>query len=88
MTKTTKKWARHVHMKEGALRGWCMKCPAARRHAALRSVARKDGYGVTVRRLNFLSNVANRRNNRMLHSIASRDLRWAERTLGHKTRSR
>jgi hypothetical protein len=88
MVKTTKKWARHVHMKEGALKGWCAKCPAARRHAALRSVAKKDGYAAAVRRLNFLSNVASRRNNRGLHAVARRDLRWVERALGHKPRTR
>ncbi|MFZ0891439.1 MAG: hypothetical protein WB778_10020 [Thermoplasmata archaeon] len=86
MVKTSKKWARHVHMKEGALKGWCVKCPAERRRKALRSVARKDGYAVTVRRLNFLRNVADRRNNRPLRTIASRDILWVERTLGKKKR--
>jgi hypothetical protein len=87
MVKTSKKWARHVHMKEGALKGWCAKCPAERRRKALRSVVRKDGYAVTVRRLNFLRNVANRRNNQTLRTTASRDILWIERTLGKKERA-
>jgi hypothetical protein len=75
------KWARHVHVKSGALKGWCEKCPATRRHAALRSVARRDGYATAVRRLNFLRNVANRKDNRRLATVAAVDLRWAQRTL-------
>jgi hypothetical protein len=68
-------------MTPGALRGWCAKCPAAKRHAALRGVVRRDGYAVTVRRLNFLRNVADRKNNRGLRTVAERDLRWVRR--GH-----
>jgi hypothetical protein len=67
-------------MKEDSLRGWCAKCSAKARHAAIRAVVRREGYGVTVRRLNFLRNVANRRNNRGLREIAGRDLRWTQRT--------
>jgi hypothetical protein len=80
-SRRTKKWARHIHLKEGALRGWCEKCPAARRHAALRSVARHDGYAKAVRRLNFLRNVANRKDNKRLAVVAGRDLRWAQKSL-------
>jgi hypothetical protein len=75
------RWARHVHVKAGALGGWCEKCPAARRHAALRNVVRHDGYATAVRRLNFLRNVASRRDNRRLATVAGQDLRWAQRTL-------
>jgi Family of unknown function (DUF5771) len=88
MENTTRKWARHVHMKEGALKGWCAKCPAARRRKALRSVVRKDGYAVAIRRLNFLRNVANRRSNRTLRTIANRDILWVERTFARKKRTR
>jgi hypothetical protein len=77
--KRPRRWSRHIHMKAGALRGWCAKCPAARRHTALRSVQRTDGYAVTVRRLNYLRNVANRRNNPDLRTVAARDIRWLER---------
>jgi hypothetical protein len=83
----TRKWSRHVHVKEGALKGWCSKCPAARRRRALRSVARSAGYATAIRRLNFLRNVANRRDNTGLRTAASRDIVWAERTLGKKKRS-
>jgi hypothetical protein len=82
MVDAKKKWARHVHMKAGALKGWCVHCPAALRRKALRSVVRKDGYATAVRRLNFLRNVANRQNNKSLHTVASRDILWLERTVG------
>jgi hypothetical protein len=75
------RWARHVHIKAGAMKGWCAQCPAAKRHSALRSVAKSDGYGVTVRRLNFLANVANRRSNPKLRIVARRDVLWARRHL-------
>jgi hypothetical protein len=84
MAKTAKKWARHVHMKPGAMKGRCAKCPASKRRTAIRSVVRSDGFAVAIRRLNFLQNVANRRNNAALHTVTSRDLLWAERTLGKK----
>lgn len=82
-----RKWSRHVHLKEGALKGWCSRCPAARRRQALRSVARSDGYAVAIRRLNFLKNVANRRDNAGLRTAAGRDIVWAERVLGKKKQS-
>jgi hypothetical protein len=81
-TKRTQRWSRHVHTKSGALRGWCERCPAAKRHSALRSVVRSDGYAVAVRRLNFLKNVANRRNNRGLVTKATQDLRWTRKNFG------
>jgi hypothetical protein len=76
------KWAAHAHVKRGALHGWCSKCPATVRHRALSSTVRADGYGAAVRRLNFLRNSANRRNNRGLHTLALRDLRWTQRKYG------
>jgi hypothetical protein len=88
MVKTSRKWSRHVHMKSGAMKGWCAKCPAARRRKAVRTVVRTDGYSVAIRRLNFLRNVANRRNNPALRVAASRDILWAERTLGKRKRVR
>jgi len=88
MAAARKKWARHVHVRSGALKGWCAKCPAAKRHEALRSVARNDGYAAAVRRLNFLGNVASRRTNAALHAVARRDVRWMERTLGHRKADR
>jgi hypothetical protein len=88
MRATPKRWARHVHIKTGALRGWCAKCPAERRRKALRSVVRSDGYAVAVRRLNFLRNVASRSHNPALHTVAGRDVRWMERTLSPKKRGR
>jgi hypothetical protein len=75
------KWARHVHLKSGALAGWCEKCPATARHTALRKVARKDGYPVLIRRLNFLRNVASRKTNPKLERVAAVDLRWAQKHL-------
>jgi hypothetical protein len=83
-----RKWTRHVHVRTGALRGWCAKCPASKRRTALRTVARNEGYAVAVRRLNFVRNAANRRNNRGLHVVAARDIRWMERALGTKKAKR
>jgi hypothetical protein len=75
------KWAKHVHTRGGALAGWCERCPVAKRHTALRRVARTDGYAVVDRRLGFLRNVANRRTNAKLERIAAMDLRWAQKHL-------
>jgi hypothetical protein len=75
------KWARHVHVKSGALAGRCEKCPVSKRHSALRQLARKDGYATLVRRLNFLRNVASRTTNVKLERIAGVDLRWAQKHL-------
>ena len=72
-------WSRHVHVRRGGLGRWCDRCPASSRHRALEAVARRDGWGTVVRRLNFLANVANRRDNERLHEVARTDERWAER---------
>jgi len=81
MAAAQRKWARHVHLRTGALNGWCAKCPAARRHAALRSVVKKAGYTAVERRLNFLRNVADRKHNPTLRSVADRDMRWLGRAV-------
>jgi hypothetical protein len=75
------KWARHVHTKSGALAGWCERCPVTKRHAAMRKIARADGYAVLIRRLGFLRNVASRRTNARLERTAATDLRWAQKHL-------
>ncbi len=75
-----KKWSSHVgHLEEGGLHGWCASCPPDERHRALETTIRTDGYATATRRLNFLANVANRRDNEHLHRVARDDLEWAER---------
>ena len=74
------KWSKHVgHIEEGGLHGWCASCPPEERHRAIERTVRTDGYATAVRRLNFLSNVANRKDNEHLHRVAHEDLEWAER---------
>ncbi len=73
-------WSKHVgHLEEGGLHGWCASCPPEERHRAVERTVRADGYATAVRRLNFLANVANRRDNEHLHRVAREDVEWAER---------
>lgn len=74
--RTRKRWASGVHVREGALGGWHDTESPRARHGALRRVARRDGAGEVSRRLNFLSNVANRSDNRRLERVARTDQRW------------
>ncbi len=68
------KWSRHVgHLGEGGLHGWCASCPPGERHQAIERTVRADGYATAIRRLNFLANVANRRDNGRLHRVARED---------------
>ncbi len=76
---TEDKWSNHVHVEEGGLHGWCANCPPEERHRAIERTIREDGYATAVRRLNFLANVANRKDNGHLHRIAHEDEEWAER---------
>lgn len=80
-----RKFSRHVHVKHGALDGWCEHCPARSRHAALRRVAARDGAGTVSRRLNYLANVADRSDNERLHDVARADQRWVARNLEHES---
>ena len=74
------KWSKHVgHIEEGGLHGWCASCPPEERHLAIERTVRSDGYATALRRLNFLANVANRRDNERLHRVARMDEEWAER---------
>ena len=74
------KWSRHVgHLEEGGLHGWCASCPPGERHQAIERTVRADGYATAIRRLNFLANVANRRDNGRLHRVAREDEGWARR---------
>jgi hypothetical protein len=74
------KWSNHVgHLEEGGLHGWCAKCPPGERHRAIERAVKTDGYATAIRRLNFLANVANRRDNGDLHSVAREDVEWTER---------
>ena len=73
-------WSKHVgHLEEGWLHGWCVRCPPEERHRAIERTVRADGYATAVRRLNFLANVANRRDNERLHRVAREDVEWTER---------
>lgn len=83
-----RKWSQHVHVKHGGLDGWCEHCSARSRHAALRRVAERDGAGEVSKRLNFLANVADRRDNQQLHRVARADQRWVKRNLERGSRSR
>ncbi|MCI4365994.1 MAG: hypothetical protein ACLQD8_00350 [Thermoplasmata archaeon] len=75
-----KKWSRHVgHLEEDGLHGWCASCPPDVRHQAIERTVRADSYATAVRRLNFLANVANRRDNGSLHRVAREDVEWTER---------
>lgn len=71
-----RKFSRNVHVRAGALGGWHEDQTARERHAHLRVKIREDGAGEVSRRLNFISNVANRNNNQKLHRIAREDQRW------------
>ena len=74
------KWSSHVgHLEEGGLHGWCASCPPEERHRAIERTVQADGYATAIRRLNFLSNVANRRDNGHLHRVAREDEEWARR---------
>ncbi|MGP8077203.1 MAG: hypothetical protein ACLP78_00805 [Thermoplasmata archaeon] len=74
------KWSNHVgHLEEGGLHGWCARCPPEERHRAIERTVKTDGYAAAIRRLNFLANVANRRDNRDLHKVAREDVEWTER---------
>lgn len=73
-----RKWSRSVHLR-GDLHGWHEDQNEETRHEHLRTTVRDDGYATTVRRVNFLRNVANQENNRKLKRIAGEDVRWLER---------
>jgi hypothetical protein len=74
------KWSKHVgHLEEGGLHGWCASCLPEERHRAIERTVRADGYATAIRRLNFLANVANRRDNEHLHGVAREDEDWARR---------
>lgn len=73
------KFSKHVHLKSKKLYGWCLYCAADERHAALAKSIRKDGYATTIRRLNFLHNIANRQDNEKLREVAARDENWVRR---------
>lgn len=81
-----KKWSRGVEIREGALGGWHEDQSAEVRHAKLRKAIRRDGAGEISRRLNFLSNVANRSNNPKLHRVARVDQGWVQRTFESNVR--
>lgn len=75
------KWSRGVRLHKGALErhGWVEHEGEESRHSALRRSVREDGYATTIRRLNFLHNIANREDNRHLRAVAGEDERWLRR---------
>jgi len=82
------RWAKGVRVREGALGGWQTGQSAAMRHRELRKVARRDGAGEVSRRLNFVSNVANRVTNSGLEEKARQDQRWVAANLEDEDRGR
>jgi hypothetical protein len=83
-----RRWARNVTVRSGALGGWNTEQSTTVRRRELRRVARRDGAGEVSRRLNFLSNVANRINNSGLERKAREDQRWVTRNLEEENRRR
>lgn len=73
------KWSRNVHVERGGLHGWCSHCGEEERHDALRRSVREDGYATTIRRLNFIVNVGNRRDDEHARHVAREDMHWLER---------
>jgi hypothetical protein len=80
------RWSTNVYVKPGALGGWHERETRAERRRALRRVARRDGAGEVSRRLNFISNVANRSDNEELHEVAREDQRWVAANLEDERR--
>lgn len=76
-----RRWSTGVRIRKGALGGWHESEPAHERHDRLRRIAREDGAGEVARRLNFLSNVADRHANPELHNVAREDQRWVSANL-------
>ena len=70
-----RKWSRKVHL-QGHLHGWHEDQSERERHEHILATVRADGYATTIRRLNFLHNVADRQNNRKLARVAGEDERW------------
>lgn len=68
----------HVHLRKGALYGWCHRCSAEERHKALEKSIRADGPGVTVKRLNRIA-VLDKNRDPELTEVAQRDMRWVQR---------
>jgi hypothetical protein len=75
-------------VRRGALGGWHDDESERTRHGALRRVARRDGAGEVSRRLNFVSNVANRQDNTRLERVAREDQRWVAANLEDEDRRR
>lgn len=75
------KWSKNVHPHEGGLRkyGWSEDASDAQRHRALERSVKMDGYAITVDRLDFMRNVADRRDNQRLGSTARSDYEWLRR---------
>lgn len=86
MSGRRRKWSRGVEVRTGALGGWRTSQSAAARHRELRRVARRDGAGEVSRRLNFVSNVANRITNSGLERKAREDQRWVAANLEDEER--
>lgn len=72
-----RKWSRGVRLR-GSLHGWHADLSERSRHEALERSVHADGYATTVRRLNFIRNVAGRDDERAKR-VAGEDLRWLER---------
>lgn len=75
-----RKWSQNVRIRPAELTqyGWREHESAESRHRAIERSIRADGYATTVRRLNFLGNVANRMDNAQLRRTARADERWAQ----------
>ncbi|MHB8430196.1 MAG: hypothetical protein ACYDDZ_06650 [Acidimicrobiales bacterium] len=78
---TEEKWSKGVTVHRGALErhGWKENESGDARHAALERSVRADGYKTTIDRLDFLSNVANLKDNEALATTAADDRLWLER---------
>jgi len=86
--KRENRWSSGVRVRTGALGGWQVDQSRETRHRELRKVARRDGPGEVSRRLNFVSNIANRVTNSRLEDVAREDQRWVTANLEDEERGR
>ena len=81
-----RKWSKGIRARKGGLNGWNVDQSPATRHRELRQEARRVGAGEVSRRLNYLSNVANRVTNSGLEQKARTDQRWVAANLEDEDR--
>lgn len=76
-------WTNKISLSPGKLEGWNHTQSDKTRHEILRRVVEHSGYATTIRRLNVLANIDEKKDPEVTR-VARKDIEWVQKNFGER----